>query len=265
MSIRNTMGEDKNAFDLEDLRDQYAKNKFYYKLSKTYSRKFPEIIDLNTPEMWDRLNITFHNDLADNAIAVDRLKYVEKLVIKIHGKVLNIGFGSAELENLIYKKRDKYSNWYGVDISRRSVINAKSKYPKLKLTVGNIYNLRFKNNSIDCVVLLEVLEHIPPSKTIKCLKNIYEVLNKQGKLILSIPLNEGLEKMLEHGKNPNAHVRVYTSRIIEAELILTGFKILSKKLLYSFHKYYRLKSFIVNRIFRKYREPNNIIILAEKK
>ena len=76
-------------------------------------------------------------------------------------------------------------------------------------------------------------------------------------------MNEGLVDLIEQGFNLNAHVRIYTKELIEAELKISGFKILKYKFLYAFHELYKLKSFI-NRIFKINKTPNNLVILAQK-
>ena len=78
-----------------------------------------------------------------------------------------------------------------------------------------------------------------------------------------MPLNEGLEEMIKQGKNPNAHVRIYTPDLIRAEIEIAGFKILKQKLLFAFNKYYLLKSFLV-KFLPGFRQPNGIIIIAQK-
>jgi len=79
-----------------------------------------------------------------------------------------------------------------------------------------------------------------------------------------VPLNEGLEAMISKGKNPNAHVRIYTPELIKAELEINGFKILKVKKLFAFHNLYKLKTFIAKYLLRKKSHYNNIIIFAQK-
>jgi len=198
-------------------------------------------------------------------MARDRLNTVSNLLDKIKGRILNVGFGSADLEEIFFRKSRVGVSWYGIDISPLSVDLASKRFPNLKFDLGNLNNLKSANNFFDCIIILEVLEHIPPNEIFACLKRVYKVLKRKGKLIISIPLNENLQKMFKTGLNPNAHVRVYTPDLIEAELHISGFRILWKKNLYAFHSNYYIKSLLVNLIFKTYRHPNNFIIVAGKK
>ena len=140
---------------------------------------------------------------------------------------------------------------------------AKKRFPYWSFQVGNILRLGFMSNFFDCVTILEVMEHIQPHFTFAALKEVYRVLKKGGTAIFSVPLNENLEEMILRGCNPNAHVRLYTPEIVNMELKISGFMIKKIKLLYAFHRYYYLKTFIT-KLFDKMAKPNNVIVLAKK-
>ena len=94
---------------------------------------------------------------------------------------------------------------------------------------------------MDIVLVLDVLEHLPTNKTYEAYSELIRVLKPGGTLIVSVPLNEGLEEMLKHGKNPNGHLRAYTPDILKTELKLSGFKIIRECYLFAFSKLYFLK------------------------
>ena len=129
---------------------------------------------------------------------------------------------------------------------------------------GSVLNIPFRNDFFDVVVVLELMEHIPPSITFRVLKELKRVLKKDGLLVISIPLNENLEEMIKRGENPSGHVRVYTPGLISAELKIAGFKIKEKVFLYAFKSMYYFKKFLQRTILRKRWEPNNIIVIARK-
>lgn len=241
-----------DPFRLEELRSQLAEAKDYSELKKTYSPKLPEISDQNTPKLWDKLNFELKDIKAQNPMMWDRINTVAGMIPKGVNKVLDVGFGGALLEDIV---ADSY-DWYGIDISPKSVKTSSGKHPDKHFQVGQITNLKFPKNYFDCVLVLEVMEHILPRLTFKALSQIYKVLKPSGHLIVSVPLNEGLEHM---SSNPNAHVRVYTPALIEAELKIGGFRILDKKFLYAFHRYYYIK-----KLFGFLKQPNIIILLAQK-
>lgn len=242
-----------DPFRLEELRSRLAEAKDYSELKKTYSPKYPEINDLNTPKLWDKLNFEITDAKTQYPMMWDRINTVARMIPRGVNKVLDIGFGGGLLEDIVGNSYD----WYGIDISPKSVKTAYGKHPDKHFQVGQITNLKFPKNYFDCVVVLEVMEHIPPRLTFKALSQVYKVLKPGGYLMVSVPLNEGLEHM---GSNPNAHVRVYTPPLIEAELKIGGFKIIDRKFLYAFHKYYYVK-----KLFGFLKQPNIIILLSQKK
>ena len=138
-------------------------------------------------------------------------------------KILDIGAGHGYLEEALSKRTmlDIYAN----DFSVEGVKNLKKRF-KGKFSVQSIYKLSYPKDVFDCIFVLEVLEHIPPSKILSVLKSIKKILKKDGLLIVSVPMNEGLEKMKT---NPNGHVRNYTEALIKAELQIAGFKIIESQ------------------------------------
>jgi ubiquinone/menaquinone biosynthesis C-methylase UbiE len=254
----------KNPFEVERLRAKLADEVNYSELAKTYSSGYSEIKDQNTSRLWDSLNKDNHTLMEEkNPMLRERLKSVANMINGDNINILNIGFGSGNLEKIYFSTKKNFS-WNGIDISRESVIRALKKYPKGKFEIGNITNIKNKDNQFDYVIVLEVLEHIRPRFTLKALGEILRVLKPEGKLIFSVPLNEKLEEMISKGENPNAHVRVYTRSLIKAELSIAGFKILKEKILFAFNKYYKIKTFLSKYVIQGIRHPNNIIILAQK-
>ncbi len=252
---------DMNPFNVEKQRANYALKKNYKSLIATYTSKFPEIPDKNTSEMWSELNKIAIKDYK-NPMAWDRVHKTVKLISEIDGKLLDIGFGSGIIENLLTKSKSKIQI-FGIDIARVSVETAKRKYPMGKFKVGSILKLPYTKSEFDYVLALEVLEHIQPHNTFKALSEVYRVLKPNGYFIISVPLNEGLEQLVNESRNLNAHVRVYTPALVKAELQISGFKVLKEKYLFAFHDYYHLKSLIAMLFIKKYK-PNNLIILCQK-
>ncbi|OGM05327.1 hypothetical protein A2715_05625 [Candidatus Woesebacteria bacterium RIFCSPHIGHO2_01_FULL_39_32] len=253
----------KDPFRLDELRNELAFRRKLKELKATYSKRFPEIPDWNTPTLWDKLNPEYIVTKESNPIAYDRFRTFTKLLKKIKGKVVDVGAGSGVLEGFI-EKEGLNLDWYGVDIAPKSIQQLKKKYPYWNFSIGDAKKLPFKNNLFDCVIVSEVLEHIPPKYTFKALSEVQRVLKHNGKLIISVPLNEGLPEMIKKGINPNAHTRAYTIYLLKAELELAGFKVDWQKELYAFSNNYTLKTFIVKYVLPGIRQPNNVILLARK-
>lgn len=193
-------------------------------------------------------------------MAFDRTIFVSKNIRK--GRVLDIGMGPGNLENILFKKDNDV---VGIDISKKSIEIAKMRFPKFKYIVGDFLDIKLnESEKFDYVTALEVLEHVSPSKIFVFLNKVKRILNPKGIFIVSVPLNEKLEEMLNSGENPNAHVRVYTQSIIKFELSISGFLVLKEKNLYAFQNNYYLKSILAKfSIFKKH--PNNIIIISKLK
>jgi len=250
-------------FQLEQQRHRLAANLSLRELKKTYTNRFPEIKNINSAEMWDKLN---HNFL-DNPMSLDRSKIVKDYIVGKNINVLNVGFGSGNLEKEYFKNKNQNNlnvRWNGIDISENSVSEIMKLYPFAKFKKGDGRELKFESNYFDYVIALEVLEHINPNETFRALMEFHRVLKVNGKLIVSVPLNEGLEEMILKGKNPNGHVRDYTKELITAELIIAGFNLVEYKFLFAFNKFYKFKTFLA-KIFRTRWQPNNLILIAKKK
>jgi SAM-dependent methyltransferase len=257
----------KNPFEVERLRDDLAKAKKYKELIDLYNVSYPEIPDKNNSSLWDKLNKREELLTNPNYMERNKLSMISREIkIKKDTRILNIGFGSGNLEELIFSlKPERSFRWYGIDISTLSVKSAKGKYKMGSFKTGDINALDFKDNYFNYIIALEVLEHIPPKKILNVLSGIKKKLSKKGYFILSIPLNEGLEEMVKKGFNPNAHVRMYTKELIKAELQISGFKIVKSELFFAFRTNYRIKSFLVRNILKGFRKPNGIVIVARKK
>ncbi|OGC92492.1 hypothetical protein A2899_02680 [Candidatus Amesbacteria bacterium RIFCSPLOWO2_01_FULL_49_25] len=255
-----------SAFKLEEIRKELASSKRYRLLKKIYSPNYPEIIDKNTSQLWDSLNDRVPISQRENPMAWDRISTAKKIIQEVvisRGKVLDVGFGSGDLENVVLNNKKGEYEWNGVDISIESIKKLASRYPSGKFKVGSIISLEFEDGFFDCIIALEVLEHIRPSFTFKALSEVFKKLKKGGYFILSVPLNEGLQMLLSHGKNPSAHVRDYSEELIRAELTIANFEILKEKIFYAFSKWYTIKSLFTS-AYKKVRSPNNILILAQK-
>jgi SAM-dependent methyltransferase len=257
--------QNQNAFKIEAYRSELARKNNIEELRKTYKSALPEIKNLNLPTLWDKLNKREELKSERNYMEEDKLHWVAKLIPQKKLNILNIGFGSANLEQIILLKYKNIYGWYGIDISKSSVKDANLRFNSINFSVGDIRNLIYKNNFFEYVIALEVLEHISPRNIIGAIEEVHRVLKKGGRFIISVPLNEDLEKMIKDNNNFNAHVRIYTPELIRAELEIGGFKVEKFKIIYAFRNLYSFKSFIVKNIFKQFRQPNGIIIVAQKK
>jgi 2-polyprenyl-3-methyl-5-hydroxy-6-metoxy-1,4-benzoquinol methylase len=252
-----------NFIKIEESRTLLSKKKDFKRLYSSYSLENDFLENKNSCELWNELNSKKYNLKKVNPMAYYRNKYVSNNIPNKQINILDIGFGQGYLEKMLNKRKNRLC-LYGIDISDKSVNSISKKYFNWNFFIGEISNLHFKDNYFEYVVALEVLEHISPSKLFLSLSEIKRVLKKNGIIIISVPLNEGLEIMLENGQNPNAHTRIYDPSLIKAELMIGGFELIKTKYLFAFHNFFKLKSFFVKLFYKKIK-PNNIILIARKK
>ena len=89
------------------------------------------------------------------------------------------------------------------------------------------------------------------------------MLSNSGYLLISVPMNEGLEEMFP--SNPNGHLRCYSEDLLQAELEISGFEVLERKSFFAFRNGYQVKTFLSKLKFVTRWKPNNILILSRKK
>ena len=225
-------------------------------LRETYSPKYAEIRNLNTSSFWnDKLS---ENPVLEeqDGMTKDRVKTAFRFLPRAARKILDIGAGSGFIEELLSKRDIKI---FANDISNFAVKNLISRFQG-KFRKESIYSMKYPRLSFDAIFALEVLEHVPPAKITKLLKEIRGILKSKGFFIVSVPTNEGLDKM---NTNPSGHVRTYTENLIRAELKIAGFKVMKLKTLYAFKNFYAIKK-ISSKFLRNRWKPNDIIILAKK-
>jgi 2-polyprenyl-3-methyl-5-hydroxy-6-metoxy-1,4-benzoquinol methylase len=101
-------------------------------------------------------------------------------------KILDLGCGEAKILASLHKnKKIKASNLYGIDQSNKAIEIASASIPNGNLVAGDIYNLKYKNEFLDYIFLLETIEHLENPEQV--LKEIHKVIKKAGKLYISFP------------------------------------------------------------------------------
>jgi len=179
--------------------------------------------------------------------------------------ILDIGCGSAWVAAYFLRLNKQVIS---MDISTTNPIKALKMYdyPNHAAVIADAFYLPFKNNSIDCIIASEVIEHVPdPARFIK---STISKLKSGGKLILITPYNEKIEYYLcIHCNKPtpkNAHLHSFNESSIKnltgdgIELKTTAFcnKIFLKLRLYNLLSFlpfslWQLTDKFANLIFRK--------------
>jgi ubiquinone/menaquinone biosynthesis C-methylase UbiE len=215
----------------------------------------------NTPALWDKLLFENNEILLNSPFYLDKIKYVISKLKTVKGIFLDIGFGAGNLEKEIIRKNLDLS-LYGVDISTKAVREAKNTL-RGNFFVAKAVKMPFKTSFFDAVAILDVLEHLYKSDSLRVLNEISRVLKKGGLFIVSVPINEDLRQLNEENQNLNQHLREYSFEILKKELITAGFSVLDKKLIYGFRTHYRVKSLIV-KFLPGFRKPNLLLVSCVK-
>lgn len=99
-------------------------------------------------------------------------------------KILDAGCGDGRMSFEISKKSGEI---FGIDYSKKAINFAKILAPKVKFLVSDIKKTPFATAFFDKIILVEVLEHIPPKEIPSVLKELKRILKKNGEIILTVP------------------------------------------------------------------------------
>ena len=145
------------------------------------------------------------------------------------GHILEFGCGEGFfLERLFHFG---FENIWGVDVSQVAISRAQQKLPnryKERLFCHNEDTLshQFESQSMDCVVGLDVLEHL--RSPLSFLNEAFNILSPDGLLILTTPrLNSFASKVLKlrwHYFIPLEHIHLFSSNSIKMALVRVGFQ-----------------------------------------
>jgi 2-polyprenyl-3-methyl-5-hydroxy-6-metoxy-1,4-benzoquinol methylase len=99
-------------------------------------------------------------------------------------KLLNAGCGDGFFDYFLKKKA---KNIVSFDLNKGDIQIAKIINPEnnIDYSIGSIENIRCKSNFFDCIICVDVLEHLKNDK--KAIKELIRVLKKGGKLIITTP------------------------------------------------------------------------------
>ncbi len=154
-------------------------------------------------------------------------------IVKLNPKrVLDVGCGDARLLHTL-KNYLPHQNLHGVDLSERGIAFAKAFNPTLDIKLADITKTVY-DEKFDCIVLMEVLEHIPDDFVAPFLQGIANNLSDDGVLFLSVPhINLKLQ---------SKHYRHYTMSLLKQHLDSANMGLQIVSSCHTFHqsKFYNL-------------------------
>jgi len=165
-----------------------------------------EVFNYNTP----------HSSSSANVEESILRKMIQRNISKEDILLLDVGCGSAWFSKFFVPKGKKVVS---LDVSFTNAFNAMTSVlvSNHAAVVADVYELPFGENTFDCIVASEIMEHLyDPELFVK--KLIY-ILKPGGKLIITTPNNEKLEYYLcVHCNKPtpkNAHLHSFNKEKIE--------------------------------------------------
>lgn len=160
----------------------------------------------------------------------------------LKGKILEVGCGIGNFTKSLLE----YGEVYGIDIRKDYVEKTEKSLSSTntKIGLGDIEKGEyfFKDTKFDNIVCINVLEHIEDD--ILAIKNMYDVLNNDGNLILLVPSHPFLYGEIDKSIG---HFRRYSKEEIVDKLKTSGFVILKFR---SLNLLGALGWFISGRIFK---------------
>lgn len=127
----------------------------------------------------------------------------------------------------------KTNNVFGMDVNETFI--KKAKKTKAKVKVASATNLPYKKDFFDYVLCTEVLEHVFNWK--KSVKEIYRVTKKNGRVIVTVPLEHSLFwkffSIIYPPEEYRGHINLVTASVVEEEFKKNGFKLKQKKFIHS--------------------------------
>jgi ubiquinone/menaquinone biosynthesis C-methylase UbiE len=137
---------------------------------------------------------------SDNPIHQRLLKAYVLAADKVHGNLLEVGCGEGRGVSLLMPKVEKFS---AIDKIAEVVEGLRKKFSQGNFISGNIPPLPYDDNTFDCVVSFQVIEHIKNDDLY--LKEISRVLKPNGLALITTP-----NRPMTLSRNP-WHEREYTS------------------------------------------------------
>lgn len=146
---------------------------------------------------WQSKSVSRQHQYFTSVMAPGIARYLKNKGL-LKGSVLDYGCGAGHLLQQMVKEDDV--DFYGLDFSEDSIAATKKRTPdkaNLKqLLVATTLPSAFGNASFDTITLIETIEHLQDEKLHETLDELYRLLKPNGKLFITTPFNEALDKHL---------------------------------------------------------------------
>lgn len=177
---------------------------------------------------WNDNLTSFHEENAGDQHFIDKASrdnaifQLTKYLPKKNPIILEIGCSSGFMLQRLHKEFP-HATLIGSDVVSDPLFKLADLLPTIPLFQFDLLNCPLPDNSVDAVVILNVLEHIEKDDT--ALKQIQRILKPGGIAVIEVPAGPHLydiyDKML-------LHYRRYAAKDLQDLIIKQGFKIIKK-------------------------------------
>jgi len=151
----------------------------------------------------------------DKKVLREQLKVLSKIINKNNSQdILEAGCGTGRI---LVPLVEKGFHIEGFDLSKNMLKELRKKNNKIKIKVGDIESIPYKDNSFDLVYSITVLIHMLDFKD--GFNDMYRVVKKNGLVVFDLPNRNSIWTRLSLFFNPNKkRTRLYTKKEIKESL-----------------------------------------------
>lgn len=192
------------------------------------SSTFPVLEYDSMQSGWSDELTSFHEDVAGDRHFIDQashqyvLRQIPKFLQPSPNVILEIGCSSGFLLKKI-RKDFPSEIIMGADVVRKSLYNLHTQMQDVPLLRFNLLDCPLYDNSVDMIIMLNVLEHIKDDFT--ALQQVNRILKPSGVVIIEVPAGPNLYDFYDKSLQ---HFRRYSSISLKALAEKQGFQVLSQ-------------------------------------
>ncbi len=149
-----------------------------------------------------------------------RHNFLKRIPSDRKARILDLGCGyGVYLDEL---RKLHYDSTEGVDISEDQIEHARGIFGLGEVTCADaITHLEEKKNTYDCILAIDILEHLTYDDLITLAKLIFRSLRDGGRLVVQAPNGYSLMNHITY--SDLTHMRAFTPQSLEQLFLLSGF------------------------------------------
>lgn len=240
--------------------NNYSRNRFTTEMTKFINSAISnKVSDTKIRSVKFEWNDNEFTDLLKSCQKDEAVQLTIKFITNKNARILEAGCGSGRVVKYLYDLG--YKNIYGLELNEQSVKSINQRYPKLKISQGDILATPYSEN-FEAIVSYGVVEHFPEGVDLP-LKAIYDKLTPGGIAFITVPSFNylrrlrnllsriSIKKMLSPKKRNRGiyHINppygdffeyVLTKKEFETACREVGFKIIESRPIYHIDGLYRI-------------------------